>query len=136
MAWECQSQRLRGALDGMLNLLSTHSNTNFDVAERLNLGYSTDHGQPPIMKPHRGTLILVFGILGLVACAPLGIVAWVMGNGDLKQIDAGAMDPTGRSTTNAGRICGMIATILLAVGIVLGIVLVGFGVLGGILSHR
>ena len=59
------------------------------------------------MKPHRGTLILVLGILGLVICAPLGplgIAAWVMGNGDLKQIDAGDKDHSGRSLTNAGRI--------------------------------
>ncbi len=68
-------------------------------------------------------------------CAPLGIVAWVMGNGDLKQIDAGAMDPNGRSMTNAGRICGMIATILLAVGILVGIALLALGIVGGVLSH-
>ncbi len=88
------------------------------------------------MKPHRGTLILVFGILGLVVCAPFGIAAWIMGNGDLKQIDAGAMDPSGRSLTNAGRICGMIATILLAVGILVGIAVLALGVLGGIASHH
>ena len=62
------------------------------------------------MKPHRGTLILVLGILSLVACGPLGIAAWIMGNGDLKEMDAGAMDPSGRSTTNAGRICGIISS--------------------------
>jgi hypothetical protein len=82
------------------------------------------------MKPHRGTLILVLGILGLVICQPLGIFAWIMGNGDLKQIDAGAMDPSGRPVTNAGRICGMIATILLAISIVIGIIIVAVTVLG------
>ncbi|MFA5191591.1 MAG: DUF4190 domain-containing protein [Verrucomicrobiia bacterium] len=70
------------------------------------------------MKPHRGTLILVFGILSLVFCAPLGIAAWIMGNGDLKQMDAGTMDPSGRSNTNAGRICGIIGTVLLILGVV------------------
>jgi hypothetical protein len=80
------------------------------------------------MKPHRGTLILVLGILSLVVCAPLGIFAWVMGNGDLKQIDAGTMDPSGRALTNAGRICGMIGTILLAIAIVVAIIGVAFGV--------
>ncbi len=88
------------------------------------------------MKPHRGTLILVFGILGLVICAPFGVAAWIMGNGDLKQIDAGTMDPSGRSLTNAGRICGMIATILLAVAILVGIAAVALGVVGGIVSHH
>jgi hypothetical protein len=70
------------------------------------------------MKPHRGTLILVLGILGLVVCGPLAIVAWLLGSGDLKAMDAGTMDPAGRGTTQAGRICGIIGTILLIITIV------------------
>ena len=87
------------------------------------------------MKPHRGTLILVFGILGLVVCAPFGIAAWVMGNGDLKEMDAGTMDASGRPLTNAGRICGMIATILLAVGLVVGIAVFAIGMLSAVGHH-
>ncbi len=64
------------------------------------------------MQAHRGTLILVFGILGLVCCFPFGIAAWIMGNGDLKQMDAGTMDSSGRSNTSGGKICGIIATVL------------------------
>jgi hypothetical protein len=73
------------------------------------------------MKPHRGTLILVLGILSIVLCGPLGIAAWIMGNGDLKEIDAGAMDPSGRSNTNAGRICGIIGTILMVLQVLAAI---------------
>ena len=51
------------------------------------------------MKPHRGTLILVRRILGLVICGPLGIVAWVVGTGDLKEMAAGTMYPAGRGIT-------------------------------------
>jgi len=76
------------------------------------------------MQPHRGTMILVFGILGLVVCMPLGIVAWVMGSGDLKKMDAGLMDPEGRGITQAGKIIGMVATILAIVGIALWFLLV------------
>lgn len=68
------------------------------------------------MKPHRGTLILIFGILSIVVCSFLGIPAWIMGNNDLKEMDSGLMDPAGRDNTNAGRICGMIGTILMVVG--------------------
>jgi len=88
------------------------------------------------MKPHRGTLILVMGILSLIVCAPLGIPAWVMGNSDLGQMDSGAMDPSGRSVTNAGRICGIIATILLAVGVLVGVALLVLGLWGVVLSHH
>ncbi len=65
------------------------------------------------MKPHRGVLILVFGILGFVVCPFFGVAAWVMGNKDLEEMDAGGMDPTGRDFTKVGRICGIIATALL-----------------------
>jgi hypothetical protein len=73
------------------------------------------------MKPHRGTLILVFGILGLVVCGPLGIAAWVMGSKDLKEMAAGTMDPSGRSLTSGGRICGIIASILMIIGAIVGV---------------
>jgi len=73
------------------------------------------------MKPHRGTLILVLGILSLIVCGPLGIAAWIMGNTDLREIEAGIMDPEGRSMTQAGKVCGIIACILMAVSVVFGI---------------
>ena len=62
--------------------------------------------------PPRGAMILTFGILGIACCFPLGIAAWIMGNNDMQQIEAGMMDPTGKGTTNAGKICGIIGTIL------------------------
>jgi hypothetical protein len=73
------------------------------------------------MKPHRATTILVLGILGLVLCGPLGIAAWVMGANDMKEMEAGTMDPSGRGTTQAGKICGMIACILMILGFIAGL---------------
>ncbi len=66
--------------------------------------------------PHRGAMILTFGILSIACCPPFGIAAWIMGNTDLAQIEAGMMDPSGKGTTNAGRICGIIGTILAIIG--------------------
>ena len=74
------------------------------------------------MRPHRGPVILVYGILGLVVCQLFGIAAWVMGNTDLDEMAAGRMDPIGRDMTKAGRICGMIAAGLLIFQVVLLIV--------------
>jgi len=71
------------------------------------------------LAPHRGGLILALGILGLVLCQPIGIAAWVMGNSDLARIDAGHMDPTGRGLTQAGKICGIVAVVLMAFCILL-----------------
>jgi DNA-directed RNA polymerase subunit RPC12/RpoP len=64
-------------------------------------------------EPHRGTTVLVLGILSLVLGVlglPLGIVAWILGSKDLKKMDAQAMDPEGRGLTQAGRICGIVGT--------------------------
>lgn len=81
------------------------------------------------MKPHRGVLVIVLGILGLVGCGIFtAIPAWVIGSGDLKAMDAGTMDPSGRSLTNAGRICGMIGTILAIVAVVIVGILIALGV--------
>jgi hypothetical protein len=75
------------------------------------------------MRPHRGVLILVLGILGIF-CLITAIAAWIMGKGDLAAMDAGQMDPSGRGLTSAGKILGMIFTILAIVGLVLQVILI------------
>jgi hypothetical protein len=86
---------------------------------------------PPVRDHPQSTTILVLGILSLVVCGVLGPFAWVMGNRALREIDSsqGTQAPLGgRSSVNAGRICGMIATILLGVGLVAAVLLLGLGV--------
>jgi len=81
---------------------------------------------PPPYGPQpshpQATTVLVFGILGLVLCQILGPVAWVMGNRVVSEIDASGGAMGGRDSANAGRICGIIATVLLAVSL-LGLLL-------------
>jgi ABC-type Fe3+ transport system permease subunit len=79
------------------------------------------------MQPHRGTMILVFGILGLVCCIIFGILAWIMGNNDLKEMDAGRKDPSGRGLTQAGKILGMVACILAIIGVIIQIIVLALG---------
>jgi hypothetical protein len=81
------------------------------------------------LAPHRGVMILVFGILGLVACGIFGLLAWIFGNADLAEMDAGRMDPSGRDLTNVGRILGMIVCLLWIVGLIVGFMVV---VVGGV----
>lgn len=58
-----------------------------------------------------GTLILVLGILSLVVCAPLGPVAWYLGNRTLDDMarQQGVIW-TNHGLVRAGRVCGMITT--------------------------
>jgi hypothetical protein len=80
------------------------------------------------LRPHRGGLILALGILGLVCCFICGIIAWVMGNSDLKEMAAGRMDPSGQGLTQAGKICGMVSVILQIVGLVIWLLFMSLGI--------
>lgn len=69
------------------------------------------------LKPHRGGLILTYALLGLFLCFPFGIAAWSMGSEDLREMDAGLMDPSGRSLTSSGHSVGVLGTVLWIAGI-------------------
>jgi hypothetical protein len=70
------------------------------------------------LKPHRSALVLGLGIVGLLCCGPLGIVAYIFGKNDLAEMDAGVMDPSGRGTTNVGRILGIVAIVFLVIQVI------------------
>jgi len=93
------------------------------MEENLQAAIESPANQTPL-KPHRGTLILVLGILGIVCCFICGIIAWVFGNNDLKEMDSGAMDSTGRGLTQAGKICGMVSVFLQIIGLVIWLITV------------
>jgi len=78
---------------------------------------------PAYPEASQATTALVLGILGIICCAPLAIVAWVMGNNELEGIRAGRRNPANEATANASRILGIIGTVLLGIGIVVGILL-------------
>jgi|GEM_PF-1615248 hypothetical protein len=75
-------------------------------------------------EPHRGGMIVAFGVVGILVGGVgfvTGILAWIWGNEDLKKMDAGVMDPAGRSNTQLGKVLGMIGTILHAISLVIGL---------------
>jgi hypothetical protein len=89
---------------------------------------------PLPLKPHRSQLILILGILSLVVCMPLGILAWILGADDLKAMDAGTMDPGGRSSTEVGKVCGMISTMITAIVLSICVIMFLFGLIAAMLS--
>src|SRR4051794_33097908 len=58
--------------------------------------------------PHRGGMILTFGIIGLLCCGIFAILAAVMGSNDLKAMAAGRMDRSGEGMTRVGQILGFV----------------------------
>ena len=76
--------------------------------------YAREHPQ--------GTTILVIGILSLVVCGLLGPVAWVMGNNAIAEIDRNPAAYTNRGTVQAGRICGIVASAIVILGVIVFVV--------------
>jgi len=90
-------------------------------------------------QPHRGVIVMVLGIIGIVVsllsyfvfCCPfLGLPAGllglglslggaIMGGADLKKINAGIMDVDGKGMTLAGLICGIVGSVVVAPSLVL-----------------
>jgi len=83
------------------------------------------------VEPHRGVMILVFGILGLMVCFIFGIVAWVMGKGDLEKMKRGEMDREGEAMTRVGYILGIVSTIIVLVAFVVWLLIVVLAVGAG-----
>jgi hypothetical protein len=94
------------------------------VVEQRNITKSltaSQAGPQRALKAHRGGAVLALGILGLVVCFILGVVAWVMGNNDLREMDIGVMDPAGRSMTQAGKVCGIVSVVFALVPLCIGL---------------
>ena len=95
----------------------------------------------PQAPPVNATLILVFGILGIVlalSCGVggvFGVVAWIMGNSALQTLDRIGDPMTQRGTVNAGRICGIVGVVLMALGILLYAGFIGYGIYAAAHDH-
>ena len=87
--------------------------------------YQYGYGEPAADHP-QGVLILVLGIAGLLVAGILSPVAWVLGNRALKDIYATGAHPRNESMIAAGRILGIIGTVVLVLAVLFG---VGFIVL-------
>ncbi len=76
---------------------------------------------PPRDHP-QATIILVLGVLSLVVCQLIGPVAWVMGKRALDEIDRSGGAIGGRGQIQAGYICGIISSVLIALAIGVGVI--------------
>jgi len=69
--------------------------------------------EEPSVESGRGSLILTFGILGLLMFWPLGLAAWIMGASDLGKAHSGVtFSDKNMVKTRYGMTLGIIATLL------------------------
>lgn len=73
--------------------------------------------------PHRGGMILTFGIIGLICCGIFAILAAVLGTQDLKEMEAGRMDRSGEGMTRVGQILGFVGIGLWVLGVAVRVML-------------
>lgn len=96
----------------------------------------TPYGQPAgSQSPYGGakpqhpqaTTTLVLGIVSIVlvfmCCLPLGIAPWIMGSKAIKQVDANPGMYEGRGQLVAGKVMGIVSTVLFVVGIIVFVAL-------------
>ena len=82
--------------------------------------YGQPYGAPPQEHP-QGTMILIFGILGIFITifAP---IAWYLGNKAKAEISASGVHYANEQNINVGRILGKVFTIIAIVSIALVII--------------
>lgn len=80
-----------------------------------------------LLPSNRGDLILVLGALSLFLCGPLGILAWIMAQADLRKIRQGRVSAAKIRTLKAGRVLAIIGTALFCVTLILGAVVITKG---------
>jgi len=89
-------------------------------------------GQAPANHPSATTALVLglIGLAGIVFCGGITLVlspfAWRMGARAVREIDANPGMYAGRDQANAGRIMGLIGTVLLALGVLVFVAAVGF----------
>ena len=84
---------------------------------------------PAHLEPHRGTLLIIFAILGWLTCPIFSLVAYFMAKGDMQKMRKGWMDRSGEGTTNAAKIISLINLLLIIIPGALGLLF--FCCLGG-----
>lgn len=85
------------------------------------LPYGQQYGAAPPEHP-QGTLILIFGIIGIFFSL-FGAIAWYLGANAMKEIQATGIRYSNESNINTGRILGKIVTTIALVGLGIAFVL-------------
>ena len=72
--------------------------------------------------PHHAGLALGLGIAGLVcSCFPISIAVWILAHKELRYMDVGTVDASGRGMTESAKILGIVGTLLGAIGLLGGL---------------
>ena len=102
--------------------------------------YTPQYGQQPGYQPTyaadhpKATTALILGILGIVVCGFIAPFAWRIGKRTLDEIDASQGRLGGRGSAQAGYILGLIGTVLLGLGLLVGVGILVLTIVGTVSS--
>lgn len=79
---------------------------------------------------------IVLGVLSVMFCPLCGPVAWALGRSAAREVDASGGQLGGRGIATAGKILGMIGTVLLVLLVLffVGAVVLGMSIEGGVVE--
>jgi TRAP-type C4-dicarboxylate transport system permease small subunit len=94
----------------------------------------------PYPEQSQAATALVLGILSIVVCQLLGPFAWKLANNEIKGIAEGRRPPDSQGIAQAAKICGIVGTCFLAIGLAfllfsLVALMAGFGIFVSELSR-
>ena len=92
-------------------------------------------GQPQSASTQAITA-LILGILGVICCGLMAPIAWYIGNQELRAIQAGTSPAAGQGLATAGKILGMIGSIILALTVFWIFFMGGMAILQGVINSR
>ena len=69
------------------------------------------------VAPHRAGIILALSLLGWFFCPVFSVAAWLMGRDDMRKMDRGKMDESGRTVTQVGTVVAIVNCVVIALGI-------------------
>lgn len=72
---------------------------------------------PGPVRRCRAELVLVLGFLSLFFCGPLGILAWILANSELRQMRGGLVSCDRVRSIKVGRVLGIVGTVLFVVSV-------------------
>ncbi len=101
----------------------SHGQTGPEAYPRPAYGTAPNAGEAGMYpEPSQAVLALVLGIIGMVAFQLVAPFAWVVSHREIQAIDQGRRNPVNRGLAVAGKITGIIGTVLLALGVLVVIV--------------
>lgn len=93
-------------------------------------GYPQGYGYGMPQQDHPDAVtVLVLGILSIVFCPLTGPFAWSKGNKALQEIEASGRTIGGHGMVQAGRICGIVGTVMLIFVVLYVVAIILFSVL-------